>query len=371
MDWWTRPYDVRWWGALTIALAISALVTWLSIRYARHRNLIDQPGQRRSHSQPTPRGGGIGVVVAILLVFCAPLLLAGKTPDAIIGASIAVPLLMVAGIGWIDDHRPLSARMRILVHFAAVLLPFAAFFFWGIAAGWRTNPSDWLQIGVVALFVVWSINLHNFMDGINGLLSLQAIFVFIALGLLCFGTPTAAAPMFVCAAATAGFLPFNFPHARTFMGDVGSGALGLMIAIAVLFATASGADYWPQRPTALSGVIVCSAFVTDATCNLLSRMLRGKRWYSAHREHLYQWMTRAGMSHARVVAWYMGWNLIVVAPMLWWLNREPPVGFDHGTGFFVGREELVAAAGLYTLGIALWIFGKRWCLNRVKSRRHA
>jgi UDP-N-acetylmuramyl pentapeptide phosphotransferase/UDP-N-acetylglucosamine-1-phosphate transferase len=356
---------------LVAAFAISAFVTWLSIRYARSRNLIDHPGQRRSHTQPTPRGGGIGIVVAVLLVFCAPLLVAGKATDAAIGVGIAVPLLLVAGVGWIDDHRPLSARVRILVHFAAVLLPFAAVFVWGMASGYRANPGDWLAGGIVMVLIVWSINLHNFMDGINGLLGLQAIFVFVALGLLCFRTPEAAAPMFVCAAATAGFLPFNFPPARTFMGDVGSGALGVMIAVAVLFAALSGAEFWPQRPTALSGVIACSAFVIDATCNLLSRMLRGRRWYSAHREHLYQWMTRAGMSHARVVGWYMGWNLFVVAPVLWWLNPEPPVGFDHGTGIFVERDELVAAIGAYALGIALWIFGKRWCLHRVESRRHA
>jgi hypothetical protein len=82
-------------------------------------------------------------------------------------------------------------------------------------------------------------------------------------------------------------------------------------------------------------------------------------------------MTRTGMSHARVVAWYMAWNLLVVAPVLWWLNRAPPQGFDHGTGLVLERDDLATAIGVYALAIALWTFGKRWCLNRVKSRRHA
>jgi hypothetical protein len=81
-------------------------------------------------------------------------------------------------------------------------------------------------------------------------------------------------------------------------------------------------------------------------------------------------MVRSGMSHRRVVAWYMGWNLAVVVPVLCWLNREPDSGFDHGTGIFVERNELVATIVLYAVGVALWIFGKRWCLQKVKSGQH-
>ena len=274
-----------------------------------------------------------------------------------------------------DDHRPLSARVRIFVQFGAVLTPFIAATLYGFAIEGdhffygKSVAHYVLTIGLIATSIVWSINLHNFMDGINGLLASQAIFVFIALGILCYRTPECAMPMFVLAAATFGFLLFNFPRARTFMGDVGSGALGFMIAVAVWMAILAGAEMWPQRPVTLSGVIACSAFVIDASCNLLSRMLRGKHWYSAHREHLYQWMVRSGMSHARVVAWYMSWNLLLVAPVLWWLNPEPSVGFDHGTGIFIERAELASAAGVYALGVALWLFGKRWCLHKVKSRR--
>jgi UDP-N-acetylmuramyl pentapeptide phosphotransferase/UDP-N-acetylglucosamine-1-phosphate transferase len=219
--------------------------------------------------------------------------------------------------------------------------------------------------GCFWLALVWSINLHNFMDGIDGLLAWQGVFVFVALAALMKMAAADADAWHLCvlAAAVAGFIPFNFPRARVFMGDVGSGVLGLLIGIAVLRQIGVREIAMP------SGVIACSAFVVDATCNLVSRMLRGRRWYSAHREHLYQWLARSGMSHARVVAWYMGWNLLLVVPVLYWINRGRAGGIDVAPS---AGSQLVTAAAVYTLGIALWIFGKRWCLLKVKSqRRHA
>ena len=384
MDWWSLPSDPRWWGSICASFLLSACVTWLSIRYAQRRNLLDLPGQRRSHRLPTPRGGGIGIVVAALLFFCLPLLLSARPGDQAFGVGAALALILVASVGWVDDHHPLSARTRILVHFAAALTLLLLPALWALSGPGSEvlhdpNLLKLTLIGaawacIVATAIVWSINLHNFMDGINGLLAWQAVFVFAALGILCYRSAEAAQSMFVLAFATMGFVPFNFPRARTFMGDVGSGALGFLIAVAVGGAILTGAELAPQRPGTLSGVIACSAFVTDATCNLLSRILRGKRWYSAHREHLYQWMVRSGMSHAQVVAWYMSWNLLLVAPVLWWINSEPPVGFEHGTGIFVETQEFIWAAGVYAIAITLWIFGKRWCLHKVKSgsvREHA
>jgi UDP-N-acetylmuramyl pentapeptide phosphotransferase/UDP-N-acetylglucosamine-1-phosphate transferase len=192
------------------------------------------------------------------------------------------------------------------------------------------------------------------MDGVNGLLTLQAIFVFCALAaLLGLRDAGGAALCLVCAAACAGFLPFNFPHARIFMGDVGSGTLGFAIAMAVLWQVGSG----KSAPT--SGLVLCSAFVTDATCTLLSRMLGGRRWYSAHREHLYQWLVRAGFSHARVVALYMGWNLLVTLPVVAWMNHAPTDPMTTGAA---------PALAVYVLAAAAWWSGKRWCLRHARER---
>jgi|GEM_PF-133152 len=375
-----------------LAWVISTVVVWLSIRYAHARRLIDQPGQRRSHTSPTPRGGGIGIVIAVLLCFCAPMFFSTQESIRIFGVSVAIALVMVAAVGWIDDHRPLSARFRIVVHFlAAIILLGLPLLFMPKAAlpagafDVTFVPLAACFIAILATLIVWSINLHNFMDGINGLLACQAIFVFVALALACAnaGNSAGATQLFALAAATLGFLPFNFPRARIFMGDVGSGALGLLIAIALGLALDIG------HPALFTGIIACSGFITDATCTLLSRMLRGRRWYSAHREHLYQWMTRSGMSHIRVVAWYMAWNLCVIAPVLWWINRLPV--FTHGyinsidnVGAAVLIETsdpaalspfsnpgYIEAAVVYALAIVLWIFGKRWCLHRMKSSQHS
>ena len=114
---------------------------------------------------------------------------------------------------------------------------------------------------------------------------------------------------------------------------------------------------------AASGLIAVSAFLTDASLTLLSRMTSGRRWYSAHREHLYQWLTRCGFSHARVVALYMGWNLLVVAPVLWWINRLP------AQARLTELDPAYAwAGGVYVAAILLWIGGKRWCRHHVARR---
>src|SRR5690606_17283104 len=140
-----------------------------------------------------------------------------------------------------------------------------------------------------------------------------------------------------------GFLPFNAPRARIFMGDVGSGALGFLIAAMAWIGILGGAL---RTSTVL---LACSAFTTDATCTLLLRMLGGRRWYSAHREHLYQWLVRGGWSHARTVTCYMAWNLLIVLPVVYWMNRSPQARASTGIG---------AVAALHAVAVVLWWWGK-------------
>lgn len=334
------------------ACAVSAAFVWAAIRYAHRRRLIDQPGQRRSHRVPTPRGGGIGIVVAVVASG-----LALATTDAAAPlpsfAWLLLPILAVALVGWIDDHGGLSARTRFATHCAAALVIALPFWLGGAAP----LPGGWtvLLMPFLVLALAWSINLHNFMDGIDGLLALQAIFVFATIAALLHAQAPPTFPYLLAwLAATAGFVPFNFPRARIFMGDVGSGVLGLLVAVAVLWQLSAPAVAWA------SGVAACSAFVTDATCTLLSRMLRGRRWYSAHREHLYQWLARSGFSHAQVVALYMGWNLLIVLPVVYWMNHAS-----------APHASWAAALALYALAVGLWWGGKRWCLRACARRPHA
>ncbi|MET0231830.1 MAG: glycosyltransferase family 4 protein [Rhodanobacteraceae bacterium] len=341
------------------ALVISALLTSGSIAYAKRRRLIDEPGIRRSHTVPTPRGGGIGIVVAILVCGLLPPIACGA--QGITFWWLAPAVVGIALVGWIDDHGGLSIAKRFAMHCAAALWTFVVPLL-PLAIG--GGPAPWLivlMLGgglIAALLSVWSINLHNFMDGIDGILALQSIFVFWTLAALfaAIGETAYAWQLALWAAAVLGFVPFNFPRARIFMGDVGSGVLGFLVAVAVI---------WQLLHPGIAfatGLVACSAFVTDATCTLVSRMVRGRRWYSAHREHLYQWLVRCGNSHARVVAYYMGWNLLIVLPVIGWMNHSIVSGAGHPAA---GWGEL---ALVYALAVAVWLFGKKRCMRIVRAR---
>lgn len=313
------------------ALLTAAAATELSIRYALRRQLLDLPGQRRSHRLPTPRGGGIAIVIAVL--GCALPLLPLSLPFRwLLGVAVGA----VAAVGWWDDHRPLSARARLAIQAPAALLLAYLLLQLQMPAGLLVVAA--LMV-LVLLSTMWSINLHNFMDGINGLLTLQASWMFALIAVLdeCglpHGLGLAPAAM---AAACLGFLPFNFPRARVFMGDVGSGALGMLIA-AVLWLAA-----WREPRWIAVGLLLGSSFFIDATATLLSRYWRGRRWYSAHREHLYQWLVRGGRSHARVVGYYMAWNGLLIAPLSLVAARNESLW-----------PGLAAVAVAYVAGSVLW-----------------
>ncbi len=363
LSWPQFPWSV----ILMAATATSAIITGVSIRYAHSRRMIDHPGQRRSHAVPTPRGGGIGIVLAVILgllaVFGAGAGGEGyRTSLMLLGA-----ITLVALVGWIDDHRGLAARWRITAHGAAAVVlgtPALLVVFGEISA----NPAaPWLLLAwlICVVALVWSINLHNFMDGIDGLLAMQALFVFCVLAWICHraGRIDVARSIGLFAAATLGFLPFNFPRARIFMGDVGSGVLGLLIAVAVFWQmSAVPSAFW-------IGFIACSAFVVDSTATLLSRMFGGRRWYSAHREHLYQWLVRCGMSHVQVVGLYMAWNLVVVLPMIYWSLRTATVPEGNPAAMPVPTAGSGALLAVYALGAVTWVCGKRLCLRVCRSHR--
>lgn len=363
-------------GWLLATLTVSAVVTALTISYARRRQMIDLPGQRRSHKQPTPRGGGLGIVFAVLACLALPIaILEPRSPAIVYVAVTAVALLVVASVGWIDDHGGLRARYRFAAHcIAAALLlvimaPAVSVLALNIGAVIGLNvASAALATAIVGVAIVWSINLHNFMDGIDGLLATQAIFVFVALGAI--GMVFGSAPLWmvslVAAAAVAGFLPFNFPVAKVFMGDVGSGALGLLIAVAVLYQLGDPAL------DLVTGLIACSAFVTDASATLLSRMLRGRRWYDAHREHLYQGLVRSGCSHARVVGFYFYWNVLVALPAMLLVQLPRSVMAvdsipSQPADLLLDARGLVVLLAVYALALVTWVLGKRYCLQRARQ----
>ncbi|HKV65651.1 MAG TPA: glycosyltransferase family 4 protein [Rhodanobacteraceae bacterium] len=327
------------------ALLLSLGFTGAALAYARRRGLLDQPGKRRSHTQPTPRGGGIGVVAAILLAGVPAWCLLERALWWPQPTALAAAVLAVALIGWRDDHAALPVVPRLLVHIgAALLIGLAA------VAPWASrHPSLWWILLPLVLVLIGFINAHNFMDGIDGILGQQGLFVMLGYGALCvwLGHVGLASLAFAAAAGCLGFLVFNWPPARIFMGDVGSGALGLTIgAVATFVVQRNPAMLW-------ACAILPSAFLVDSGLTLARRMLSGQRWYAPHRQHLYQWLVRVNWSHARTDVAYMIWNLAVVAPLSWLAARQPA----HGDWYF----------GIaYAAAAAVWFAGKRACLSNAR-----
>lgn len=283
------------------AFALSYSLTSVTLRYAVRRALIDQPGERRSHSQPTPRGGGLGPVLCCLAdLLLVTMLVPGERALA---SAVAAALAAVAAIGWLDDHRPLPIWPRLATHGVAATLVVV------LAGGLPGTPIDGFMAALALIFLVGLINLWNFMDGIDGLAASQAALVAAATSLaLCIaGEPVWALLSLVVATAVGGFLPFNLPRARIFLGDVGSGSLGLLVGTLLLIAVERGAL------GVVGAVVLVSAFLLDGGLTLAYRMLRGQRWWQPHREHLYQWAVRAGLSHVRVTRAYAYWTLGVAA----------------------------------------------------------
>ena len=320
----------------------SALFTALAVDYGRRRGLIDLPGQRRSHAAPTPRGGGIGIVASVCVVLAA-LAVRGQLPQ-LPALGLGAALLLVAAVGWWDDHHPLSARLRLGVHGIAAIV-----FLAGLPM--ELPAVQALAFAAVLVFaLVAAINVCNFMDGINGIAASQAglIAAGLAVAFVEAGSPGWGLLAAALAAACAGFLPFNLPRARIFLGDVGSGALGLLVGVLLLVAWLRGALPLPAV------LLLPSAFALDAGLTLLGRMRAGKRWMRPHREHLYQWLVRSGASHLAVTAGYAGWTALMLAAAAL-LQRQPGLGWPL---------LLLVYAG----GALLWRQARRRVLTSLRER---
>lgn len=285
-------------GLFAIAALISGVLTALARRYALRRRLLDMPGKRRSHATVTPRGGGISPVATTLI---GSALLLAMHPAAHAFGMCLLAMAAVAAMGWVDDHRHLSVWLRLTAHVAAASI--AAIALLGIPQ----TAQEGLLLALAVFWIVSLVNAWNFMDGIDGLATTQAALATgcTLVGGLLYGWLDqpwdAFALLFI--GALFGFLPFNFPRAKIFLGDVGSGALGFVIACLLLHAVAGGKLSWPLA------LLPVSAFVVDAGLTLSKRIANGKKWWRPHREHLYQWLVRRGHSHARITFAYGLWTL--------------------------------------------------------------
>lgn len=305
-------YPAAW--LFLASVVTSAVLAWPLRRHLLRERLLDFPGARRSHAEPTPRGGGLAIVAALALAW---VLWPGALTDWWQPMSA---VLFMAVIGWLEDRHQLLARWRFLSQLVLALvllysvggLHSVSIFGVPIEAAWL-----WSGLGIVA--VIWLINLYNFMDGSDGMAAGQGVWVGVTSAVLfeLGGQSELAAFGLAAGGAWGGFLLWNRPPARIFMGDVGSLSLGAMVASCAVLGAATGAiSIWVS-------FMISSLFVVDTTATLVSRVLRGERWYTAHRQHAYQRLLDLGWSHARVLGLYQLINVLVVLPIIAAVVRWP------------------------------------------------
>ncbi|SFH77913.1 Fuc2NAc and GlcNAc transferase [Pseudomonas guineae] len=331
------------WLLLPVVAGVALFLTGALRRYALARSLMDIPNARSSHSVPTPRGGGVAIVVSFLLAL--PLLawmsfIAWPLAWALLGTGAGIAVL-----GFLDDHGHIAARWRLLGHFAAAI--WALFWLGGlppvVMLGF-TVDLGWLGHVLAAVYLVWLLNLYNFMDGIDGIASVEAICVCLGGALLGIAgsshSTDFAAPLLLASAVT-GFLFWNFPPARIFMGDAGSGFLGITLGVLSLQAT------WVAPQFLWSWLILLGVFIVDATFTLLRRLLRGDKVYEAHRSHAYQYASRQFGRHLPVTLVVSGINVLWLLPIALWVGLG---GIDGLLGLLIAYVPLLGLAVKYHAG---------------------
>ena len=285
----------------------SLAFTWMLRNYAIKNSLIDIPNHRSSHSIPTPRGGGVAIVIATTISLCCFFFLDFISLREILcflGAG-----LLIAVIGFADDHGHIPASFRLIFHFAAAA--------WGLywLEGFPVitifyEPIDIGFLGEIfaLLYLVWLLNLYNFMDGIDGIASIEAITVCVGALILHFLTSDTQTWVIIATLLTAvsGFLIWNFPPAKIFMGDAGSGFIGLTLGLLSIHSAFFNPDFF------IAWLILLALFIVDSTLTLLRRICSGQKVHEAHRSHAYQYASRLFKSHKLI-------SLSVGAINLCWL----------------------------------------------------
>lgn len=312
----------KMWVFCPLAFILSLLITQWIRNYSVKKEILDIPNERSLHSLPTPRGGGIAIVFTFTLFVL--FLAAIGTIDLNLSMGVVFGGLIVAAIGYCDDLYSLSPKLRIFIHILAAT--------WGV---YWIGGCSFLDMGTYKSFflwvgyflgitgVVWCVNFYNFMDGIDGLAGAEGVFISLtgSIVLWWLGYPSLALVLGLLMAAIAGFTFWNWPPAKIFLGDIGSGYLGYTFGILALY-TANKRIL----PITFWGIIL-GVFLCDATCTLLLRVYKKKPWYKAHREHAYQELVSKGISHKYTTLIILFINLFILMPLALFVISWPNDSF--------------------------------------------
>lgn len=299
-----------------ILFLLAFVMTYLMRAYALKKNIIDNPNERSSHSVPTPRGGGVAVVCSYLVALAV--LMYSQQLELQTGFTLMAAGFVIALLGFLDDHGHINSMLRLVIHFLVaigVVLSLGGFAevtaFNGVQLGFIANI-------IAVLFLVWLLNLYNFMDGINGIASTEVITSTISMAIIYWvlNHIVDEKSLILLAACAFGFLLWNFPKAKIFMGDACSGFLGLILGIFALIALKVDIALF------CAWLICLGVFIVDATFTLIRRVVTGHKMYDAHRSHTYQILSRHFNSHTPVTLAVAAINIFWLLPIAYFVATQ-------------------------------------------------
>ncbi|MBU0674693.1 MAG: glycosyltransferase family 4 protein [Proteobacteria bacterium] len=323
---------------IILALIVSWGVTGLMCLAGPRLAPMDIPNHRSCHMNPTPRGGGIGMVIGFVLV--ATLFSMTGVVSSRFSLSLISGSLLVAAIGFCDDVRDIPAIWRLTVHFIAT----AVFFYFSDVWSGFHGLVGLSVILVMMVGMVWLLNVFNFMDGIDGIAAMEGLSVTTGAGLILFLNKDRPDALLVLGvgAICLGFLLWNWPPARIFMGDVGSCFLGFVIGgimlKTVVLEHSMGAYSW---------LILLAVFLTDATITLLTRIFKGEAWLQSHCSHAYQQASLFYSSHLKVTAGVLGINIFWLFPLAFFVEILPSYRI---LGTFIAYLPLIVVVFIFKSG---------------------
>ncbi len=302
-----------------IFFLLLVLLTYFLVKlyrsYAIQKQFFDYPNQRSSHLTATPRGGGLIITILWLVVgMISWYFFDLNYSDWLL---FMLPAMLIMLIGYADDRFEINIKLRFTVQFIAAILAVLLFYFHPeiTISQFDSIQLHWLVYLIVLISLVWSTNLFNFLDGLDGYAATEAIFIFTLTGFLIHQSSNAdfetAYLAWTISAMSVGFLLLNWPTAKIFMGDVCSGFLGFMFVIFAYYATAK------IHVSILLFVYMYGLFWFDATVTLIRRIIKGDKWYQSHNLHAYQRLYQSGFSHLQVLLCNISINLIIAGLVLW------------------------------------------------------
>ena len=275
------------------------------------QDLLDIPNDRSSHTVPTPRGGGLAIVIVLLMSGVVSLFLPQAPIDVLVCLLLAT--LAFSLLGWQDDKHDLPASVRFLIQLLIAVFA-SGWLLWAAVPGYSTSFALLALLLLSTLWIAWMANLYNFMDGIDGISAVESL-ILGATTSYWFAISGVASMAIICiavAGASVGFMRWNWSPAKIFMGDVGSLALGAFFAIIAIIGTTR------LDIPLLAFLILYAVYLADSGVTLLHRIIKREKWWQAHRSHFYQRAVQSGFSHAQVSLSVMALNIIfaVLASLL-------------------------------------------------------